>query len=362
MDTQDASNGAGQNFPFPYKDNQMSRGDQLGRQWRIIQHLMASRRGRTVAEIAAALDEHPRSVYRDLEALENAGFPLYTERDGHGNRWRLVEEARRPLPIPLDLTELMALCLSRSLLKGLEGTVFATAMASLSAKLHTLLSPGLKQYLERLETTLAVALPPHKRYGHLQEILDPVHQALMERRWLEMTYFTMHRRQETRRQVAPYRLWYADGALYLIAHCRMRDAVRVFAVDRIRQIRLLDTTFEPPADLDIDAFMGRGMGVFQGPREKVRIRFSARVAGYVAERIWHQTQRLEKTEDGGLIFEAEVAGGTEIVAWVLRWGAEARVLAPQSLLEAVRREAQAMARAYERKDAKPAGTGFETRP
>ncbi len=332
----------------------MGRGDQLGRQWKIIQHLMGTRRGRTVAEIAAALDEHPRSVYRDLQALEAGGFPLYTERDGNRNRWSVLEEARRPLPLPLDLTELMALCLGRGLLQGLEGTVFQTAMASLTAKLRTLLSPALRRYVARLEATLAVALPPHKRYADLEAILDPVHQALMDRRWLEMTYFSMHRGEETRRQVAPYRLWYADGALYLIAHCRLRGDVRVFAVDRIRRARILEEAFRPPEDFDPEAFVSRGMGVFQGPREKVRVRFSSRMAGYVAERTWHPTQRLEETEDGGLIFEAEMAAGVEALAWVLRWGAHARVLAPASLAAAVRREIAAMGQAYAASDHRPA--------
>ena len=324
----------------------MARGDQLGRQWRIIQHLMTSRRGRTVAEIAAALDEHQRSVYRDLEALEAGGFPLYTEREGNRNRWLLLDEARRPVPIPLDLTELMALCLGRRLLKGLEGTVFAAAMASLNEKIRSLLSPALRDYLERLDATLAVTPPPHKRYEALHGVIDPLRHALIERRWLEMTYFTMHRGAETRRQVAPYRLWYADGALYLIAHCRLRNGLRVFAVDRIRRAEVLQETFEIPADFDADAFMGSGMGVFQGSPETVRIQFSPRAAGYVAERVWHRTQRLVETGVGGLVFEAGVAGLTEITAWVLRWGAEARVLAPDALVAAVRREVEAMAELY----------------
>ena len=324
----------------------MARGEQLGRQWKIIQHLMGARHGKTVAEIAAVMEGHPRSVYRDLQALEAAGFPLYTERDGNRNRWCVLEEARRPVPIPLELTELMALCLSGHLLKGLEGTVFAAAIKSLADKIRAVLSPSLKDYLKRLETTMVVALPPHKRYDHHQGVLDPVNQALLERRWLEITYFTMHRRAETCRQVAPYRLWYAEGALYLIGYCRFRRDVRVFAVDRIRRAVILDETFVAPSDFDADAFIGTRFGVFQGPTETVRIRFAPRVAGYIAERIWHHSQRVHEANDGSLIFEAEMAGFTEIKAWVMRWGAEARVLAPEALRAAVQREAEAMARGY----------------
>lgn len=328
----------------------MARGDQLGRQWKIIQHLMTARHGKTVAEIAEAVDSHPRSVYRDLEALETAGFPLYTEREGNRNRWCLLEEARRPVPIPLDLTELMALSLSRNLLGALEGTVFATAMASLADKIRSVLTPAWRGYLDRLGATLTAAPAPHKDYGAHAAVLDRVNQALMERRWLDITYFTMHRLAETRREIAPYRLRYADGALYLVAFCRLRQGVRIFAVDRIREARVLDEPVSPPDDFDADRFLASSFGVFQGPVTRVRIRFSKRVAGYIAERIWHRSQRLEETGDGGLIFEAEVAGLAEIQAWVLRWGAEARVLAPERLVAAVGEEAEAMARAYRTAD------------
>jgi len=57
----------------------MPRGDQLGRQWRIIQTLLTSS-GKSAAELAAELDIHPRTVYRDLVALQTAGFPIWTGR------------------------------------------------------------------------------------------------------------------------------------------------------------------------------------------------------------------------------------------------------------------------------------------
>lgn len=331
----------------------MARGDQLGRQWKIIQHLMAARRGRTVAEIAAAVGSHPRSVYRDLEALETGGFPLYTEREGNRNRWCLLEEARRPVPIPLDPAELMALSLGRNLLGGLEGTVFAAASASLADKIRAVLAPAYRDYLDRLASTLTAAVPPHKDYATHAAVLDRVNRALMERRWLDITYFAMHRNEETRREVAPCRLRYADGALYLVAFCRLREGVRIFAVDRIREARVLDEAVLLPDDFDADAYLEASFGVFQGPVTEVRIRFSPRVAGYIAERTWHRSQRLEETADGGLIFTAEVAGLTEIKAWVLRWGAEAQVLHPEPLRAAVRAEAEAMARQYRTRRSTP---------
>jgi predicted DNA-binding transcriptional regulator YafY len=57
----------------------MARGDQLSRQWEIIQTLISSRTGKSAADLAVELDINPRTVYRDLEALQLAGFPVYND-------------------------------------------------------------------------------------------------------------------------------------------------------------------------------------------------------------------------------------------------------------------------------------------
>jgi predicted DNA-binding transcriptional regulator YafY len=82
----------------------MARGDQLGRQWRIIQTLISSKMGKSAAELASELDCHPRTVYRDLEALQVAGFPIYTDRVEGKNLWSLLDTVKHQIPIPFSLT------------------------------------------------------------------------------------------------------------------------------------------------------------------------------------------------------------------------------------------------------------------
>ena len=109
----------------------MARGDQLARQWKIIQTLIASRMGKSAADIARDLNCHPRTVYRDLDALQSAGFPMYTERVDGKSLWSLLDTVKHHFPIPFTLTELMALHFSRDVLKVLEGTVFYDSLESL---------------------------------------------------------------------------------------------------------------------------------------------------------------------------------------------------------------------------------------
>jgi predicted DNA-binding transcriptional regulator YafY len=324
----------------------MARGDQLARQWKIIQALIASRRGRSVPELAEMVECTVRTVYRDLEALQFAGFPVTTEREGHRMVWSLIDPARHTLPIPLSLPELTALYFGRSLAGVLKGTVFYDALESLFTKIKSLLPADMLQLLDRSQESLAVAVAPAKAHEAYRGRIDLVGQAILQRRRLAVVYRAMHGRTETRRRVAPYRLLFFEGSFYVLGHCGLRQEIRVFALDRIRRIDLTDEAFDVPEELSIEEFLKSSFGVFHGPLTRVKIRFAKQIAGYITEKVWHPSQSVTLRADGSVLFEVEVAGTEEIKHWVLKWGARAEVLTPLSLREEIRREAEALLKTY----------------
>jgi predicted DNA-binding transcriptional regulator YafY len=327
----------------------MARGDQLARQWKIIQALIASRHGKSVPDLAEMVECHTRTVYRDLEALQAAGFPVTTERDGHRMIWSLLDPQRHTMPIPLSLPELMALYFGRSLAGVLKGTVFYDALESLFAKIKSLLPADVLQLLDRTQESLTVAVSPAKPHEPYRVMIDVVSQAILQRRSLDVVYRAMHGRTDTRRRVAPYRLLFFEGSFYILGHCGLRQDIRVFALDRVRQLALTDESFAVPEGLNIDDFLKSSFGVFQGPPVRVKIRFAKDIAGYITERRWHPSQKVSRRPDGSVIFEAEVAGTEEIKHWVLKWGAQAEILAPASLREEIRQEAGEMVKVYKRR-------------
>jgi predicted DNA-binding transcriptional regulator YafY len=202
------------------------------------------------------------------------------------------------------------------------------------------------QLLDRTQEGLAVAASPAKPHEPYRAMIDVVSQAILQRRRLDVVYRAMHGREDTRRRVAPYRLLFFEGSFYILGHCGLRQDIRVFALDRIQRLDLTDEAFVVPEGLNIDDFLKSSFGVFQGPPAKVKIRFARDIAGYITEKIWHPSQKLNGRPDGSVIFEAEVAGTEEIKHWVLRWGAQAEVLAPESLRQEIRQEAQKMVKVY----------------
>jgi predicted DNA-binding transcriptional regulator YafY len=203
------------------------------------------------------------------------------------------------------------------------------------------------QYLEKIEQSLEVGSKPYKRYDQLRDVIDQISQARVDRRMVEIDYYTMSRKKRTRRKVAPYKIWLFDGAFYLVANCGLREDIRIFALDRIKSLRLTDEAFQIPEDFRIEDFMQTSFGVFHGKPQNVRIRFAPEVAGYIKEKTWHATQKLTFQSDGSVIFEARVAGTDEIKYWLMSWGARAEVLSPATLRDEMLSEAQNMLRCYQ---------------
>ena len=70
------------------------------------------------------------------------------------------------------------------------------------------------------------------------------------------------------------------------------------------------------------------------------------MAGYIKEKIWHDSQEIHQQDDGSVIFEGEVAGADEIKFWVMSWGSNAHVLEPGTLKEQILAEIKAMLDGY----------------
>lgn len=314
------------------------RGDQLARQWRILRLIEASGSGLTVAEISDREGISLRTAYRDLEALQEAGFPLYNERIDGTNHWAFVDTYNFKMPQPFTLTELISLSLYSDFFRVFEGTPFYDSLESFFKKLHSTLPEQTLNYLRRMERVFTVGIRPYKEYGRFREILNQLNKAALEHRRIEMVYSPLRSNEETLRKVDPYRIWFFDGTMYMVGYCHLRDDIRIFVLDRIKMLNVTEETFEPPHDFDFGDFTRNSFKVMKGELQTVRIRISPAWARYIGEKIWHESQRMETLKDGGLELTFHVAGLEEIKRWVLGLGKEAYVLEPEELRLSIKRE------------------------
>jgi predicted DNA-binding transcriptional regulator YafY len=321
----------------------MARNDQVTRQWHLLRRLESSR-GATLQELVNSLPgdypKNPRTIRRDLEALGGSGFPLVTEQSNGQTRWKLMEGFRDIPALGFSATELMALLFSRNLLKPLEGTEIQASLNSALNKAAAALPPQGHEYVREMQKVFSVSLGPHKNYQQHRKTIDLITQAIDKARTLQIRYFSASRNVTSRREVDPYRLWYAAGGLYLIAYCHLRKEARMFAVERIRSITLTDHPYQFPLGFDIEAYVQDALTVMRGRRIGVELMFSKSAAAWVKDRIWHPSQQINSLKDGRLRMTLQVADTSELVGWILSFGNQVRVIRPESLGEKVREEAR----------------------
>lgn len=323
------------------------RGDQLARQWQLIQRLARSRGGLLLDDLATELGCVRRTVYRDLNALMYAGFPVLSERRDGRTYYRFVDSYRLG-DVPFTPDELLALAFGEDLLRPLEGTVFHESIEAALAKIKAGLGPELQAYLGTLRDAFRVLPGPHKNYAESRETIRVLNDSVLAHETLRMRYHTGATGRVATRDFDPYRVFYRGGGLYALGHDHASGELRTFAVDRIRRIERRGRKFELPKDFDFDAYVASSFGVIAEPALRVRIRFEPRWASYVAERSWHESQQLETRDDGSLEFSMEVGGTAEIRTWVLSFGSGAEVLEPESLRDEVRKELEASLARYGR--------------
>ena len=313
------------------------RGDQLARQWRLIQHLAKSRAGVGLAELADELECVRRTVYRDLDALMYAGFPVISEkRNGHVY-YRFLDSFRLG-DVPFTPDEVLALAFSEDLLRILEGTVFHDSIQSALSKIRSGLGPELSAYLERLAESFRVLPGPHKRYAEFRDTIQVLNDAVLRRIGVRIRYRTGRSGAVRSRVLDPYRVWYRSGGLYVIGFDHRSSEIRTFAIDRIRQIEPTGQRFRIQENFDFEAHVASSFGVIAEPATPVRIRFEKSVRTYIEERTWHPSQQIRPAPRGAIELEMQVGDTAELRSWILSFGGDARVEEPDSLRDEIAAE------------------------
>jgi predicted DNA-binding transcriptional regulator YafY len=322
------------------------RNQEVIRQWKVLHALETSRHGVSIDGLASELDVTTRTIRRDLAALQEAGFPLYDERDDDGRvRWRIDGQVLKGLETGFTLAELCAMYLSRNLLEAVAGTPFQRDLTNAFSRLEKMLSPRMRQFLDRLPSVLVAKPGPRARAGASSDLVAKLLEATLHFRVVTMRYHSVSSRREKDYLIHPYRLAFAQGGLYLLADVPEYDDVRTFAIDRVASVTIEKQTFTPKRQIADDVF-ANSLGVNTGPAATVEIDFEAPLAPFVRARVWHASQHVKDLSDGRLRLTMNVCHDWALRSWILSWGPFARVVMPEALAGDIRADLEAARERY----------------
>ena len=316
----------------------MARNEQLIRQHKLLQVLERSRFGKTLEEIRDDLVEelgltslHTRSVRRDIEALQAAGFHLDSEQLDRGRVWKLGAQSGTPYEITVSATELLALSLGRDLLLPLAGTPFWQGIETFWHKVQEQLPGSVWEHYQRHRSILHVSGTPAKSYEEQQGILKTLNRSILQHRVVEIEYQSLGKPASIR-QIQPYAVLFYQSSLYIIAADESKpETLRHWKLDRFLSAEALDRWFQPDEDFDLSDYVGKSLGIFsQQGLEEFQIRISAYAAPWVLEDPWHAEQTVERLEDGSVLLTVKATHELEVLPRVLALGAEAELVSPET--------------------------------
>lgn len=303
----------------------MANSEKLIRLLKIIS-LLENRNGASLNDLAEECSVCERTIYRDIEAINLSGMPVFF--DPQSKRYRFAEKVfLKPLTFAIDEATAVSQCI-QGFLKD-PHPLRQPLQCALERILATLPAERQKQVDKlRCSIDITVAQYPH---SVRTDIFSCVERAIHEQRRLHLKYYTKSSETVLERDVDPYLITFRGKAWYLVGFCHLRSEVKIFRVDRIMDIEILQTRFLLPRKFSVEDYFGGSWLIEQGDPLRVKLRFNPEEARWVREEIFHHSQQIREESDGSLLFEVTVNGSREITRWILGFGPGVEVLEPESL-------------------------------
>lgn len=310
---------------------------QLERLYRIEQMLLNSAPVST-KKLLDTLEISPATLKRDVAYLrDRLHVPLVFDRYLGGYTLEQTRQGERHALPGLWFTaqEVQALLTMHKLLSDLDtGGLLGPHIEPLLQRIRTLLGSEVGD-ADRVINRIGLQVAGQHRWV-TPEVFEPVSSALLLGKRLKMQYRSRYSNTTEERTVSPQRLSYYKDNWYLAVYCHVREALRVFSLDGMSDLTMLEEPAMemPPADLK--QALDRGYGIFNGgPLEHAVLEFTPESARWVKDQRWHPDQHNQALADGRLRVTVPYQNATELVVDILSWGENVKVISPQKLQEMV---------------------------
>ena len=331
----------------------------LARLQRILRlvTILQSDRCYSPAELADELSVTRRTVFRDLNMLQQAGIPCYHDEEKGGYR---IDDTFFLPPLDLTVSEALALLLVAQNNGRIQGLPLQQKARQAAIKIESALPTHIREHCGQTLRATSVRLSPLAKHDQLEKTFTLLQQAIRRRRKVKIVYASLYEKNVITTNLDPYHLHFSQRAWYIIGHSELHDENRTFKLSRIQLAELLSTNFVPAKPFRIEEYLGNAWALMpEGRIYHIKLLFSKMVARNVAEVLWHRTQKTTWQKDDTLLFEADVDGLTEISWWIMRYADQVEVIEPAALRRRVAQMAHNTARLYSNDSPTPTETTLE---
>lgn len=308
----------------------------------FIHEELRSERMPNCTSLAKRLEVSRKTILRDIEFMRDRfGLPIeYVDED---YAYRYTHYVDSFPTVQVSEGEMFALLVAQKAMEQYRGTPLESTLESAFGKIVS----GLRDSVSFKPGAAGVSFHNTGASNADIEVFQALSEAVRRRTAVSFVYQKLGDTRGASRLVHPHHLACVQNSWYLIAWDPTRRGMRTFSLSRLSGLRDTGEPFERQAGFDVDRYFANSFGVFSGEGDHlVRIRFTGKAARLVTERFWHSSQSFTHASDGSVELALRLGDLTELEHWILGWGAEARVLEPQSLADRIGTAAAATLRLY----------------
>ena len=303
---------------------------------RLALQLAGTRTGMTIEEMAQFLEGSRKTAERSRDALVEL-FPAleYWEDGGRIRRWRMPGSALVGLSEPKPET-VAAVELSARENDNRGEPDRAGRLRDAAATLRALMRPGVlaraEPDIEALMQAEGIAMRPGPRPVIPSVVLANIRRAILGMRLIVVRYKASGIEEPATRILCPYGILYG-GRGWIVAHVENLPDMRLWRLDRIESVDLLDRNFNRRENLSLAEYAAQSFGVFQQEPQDVVLRFSHEVSEDAANWRFHPSQTIEYDDDRRLLVHLYCGGMRELLWHLFTWGVSVEVIRPKQLYE-----------------------------
>ncbi len=288
--------------------------------------------------LAGELEVSTKSIHRDLEFMrDRLDLPIEYKKPRNG--YFYTQEVNAFPTLQITEGELFALLVAEKSLQQYRGTTFEKPLISAFKKMANSLPDTVSLNLAEWEQTISFRTSAEPILN--LEIFDALAKATSQRQQLKLAYRKPGKKEAESRLVDPYHLANINGEWFLFAYDHGRKDIRTFVPARVHALEKTGITFARSGKFSLEKRLRDSFGVYSADGDfNVVIRFNEKIADYIREKRWHESQQLTERKDGSVDLRLTLSSLAEIERWILGWGGDAIALQPPELVRAIQSAAK----------------------
>lgn len=295
---------------------------QINRLFEIV-YILLERKNITAKELAERFEVSTRTIYRDIEILSQAKIPVYANK-GNGGGIGLLEDY----------------VLDKSVLSEEEQNQILFALQSM----EKISNQNEKNILEKMSSIfnksktnwIDVDFSDWGTNGEQDQTFNLIRNAILKHNVIEFVYYNSYG-EEKKRQAEPLQIYFKDKSWYLKAYCRLKQDYRLFKISRMKDIKLLNETFERELPQ-----------IKENKFDYKTIQLELEISKDMSYRVYDEFKREDiiKNKNGDFIVKVEFPENDWVYGYILSFGENVKVLSPGYVKSIIKEKLQKSLKNY----------------